>query len=75
MLIPLLAMDLQEKKIKLTSEQNIKVVARLNVTIAQGARKTTKFDYNKDADRFVCPAGHIAIRKAVQGKKMLVRIK
>jgi hypothetical protein len=46
------------------------VVARLNVTIAQGARKDDdKFDYNKDADRFVCPAGHMAIRKAVQGKK------
>lgn len=27
-----------------------------------------KFDYNKDADRFVCSAGHLAIRKAKQGK-------
>jgi transposase len=59
-----------KENLKLTSEQNIKVVARLNVTIAQGARKDEdKFDYNKDADRFVCPAGHMAIRKAVQGKK------
>ena len=59
-----------KKNLKLTSEQNIKVVARLNVTIAQGARKDEdKFDYNKDADRFVCPAGHMAIRKARQGKK------
>jgi transposase len=59
-----------KENLKLTSEQNIKVVARLNVTIAQGARKDEdKFDYNKDADRFVCPAGHMAIRKARQGKK------
>ena len=59
-----------KENLKLTSEQNIKVVARLNVTIAQGARKDEdKFDYNKDADRFVCPAGHMAIRKVVQGKK------
>ncbi|MFV8360978.1 IS1182 family transposase [Flavobacterium sp. LS1P3] len=59
-----------KENLKLTREQNIKVVARLNVTIAQGARKDEdKFDYNKDADRFVCPAGHMAIRKAVQGKK------
>ena len=59
-----------KENLKLTSEQNIKVVARLNVTIAQGARKEEdKFDYNKDADRFVCPAGHMAIRKARQGKK------
>jgi transposase len=59
-----------KENLKLTNKKNIKVVARLNVTIAQGARKEDdKFDYNKDADRFVCPAGHIAIRKAVQGKK------
>ncbi|HEX9152685.1 MAG TPA: IS1182 family transposase [Flavobacterium sp.] len=59
-----------KENLKLTSDQNIKVVARLNVTIAQGARKDEdKFDYNKDADRFVCPAGHMAIRKARQGKK------
>ena len=59
-----------KENLKLTSEQNIKVVARLNVTIAQGARKDEdKFDYNKDADRFVCPDGHMAIRKARQGKK------
>ena len=49
--------------------ENIKIVAKLNYTIAQGARKDEdKFDYNKDADRFVCPAGHMAIRKAKQGK-------
>ena len=60
----------RKENLKLASEQNIKVVARLNVTIAQGARKDEdKFDYNKDADRFVCPAGHMAIRKAVQGRK------
>ena len=59
-----------KENLKLTSEQNIKVVARLLPSIAQGARKDDdKFDYNKDADRFVCPAGHMAIRKAVQGKK------
>ncbi len=59
-----------KKNLKLTSGQNSKVVARLNVTIAQGTRKDEdKFDYNKDADSFVCPAGHMAIRKARQGKK------
>ena len=60
-----------KENLKLTSGQNIKVVARLNVTIAQGARKDKdKFDYNKDADRFVCPAGHMAIRKAHQDKNI-----
>lgn len=54
----------------LTNEQNIQLVAKLNPSITQGFRKDEdKFDYNKDADMFVCPAGHLAIRKARQGKK------
>ncbi|MEY2868449.1 MAG: hypothetical protein RIR01_878 [Bacteroidota bacterium] len=59
-----------KENLKLTSEQDIKVVAKLNPSITQGCRKDEdKFDYNKDADMFVCPAGHMAIRKAVGGKK------
>jgi transposase len=59
-----------KENLDLTGRQDIKVVARLNPSIAQGARKDEdKFDYNKDADMFVCPAGHLAIRKARQGKK------
>jgi transposase len=59
-----------KENLKLTSGQNIKVVAKLNPSITQGFRKEEKqFDYNKDADMFVCAAGHMAIRKARQGKK------
>jgi len=59
-----------KENLKLTGGQNIKVVARLNTVITQGNRKgEDEFYYNKDADRFVCPAGHMAIRKALQGKK------
>ena len=59
-----------KENLKIASEQNIKIVARLNPSITQGFRKDEdKFDYNKDADRFVCPAGHLAIRKARQGTK------
>ena len=48
----------------------IKIVAKLNPSITQGFRKAEdQFDYNKDADLFVCPAGHLAIRKGRQGKK------
>jgi transposase len=50
--------------------KNIKIVAKMNPSITQGFRKDeAKFDYNKDADMFVCPAGHLAVRKARQGKK------
>jgi transposase len=59
-----------KENIELTSKQNIKIVAKLNPSITQGFRKNEAiFDYNKDADMFVCPAGHIAIRKAQQGRK------
>ena len=57
-------------KLKDKDDQDIKIVAKLNPAIAQGSRKNEdKFDYNKDADMFVCPAGHLAIRKARQGKR------
>lgn len=59
-----------KENLKLAGHQNIKVVAKLNPSITQGFRKDeNQFDYNKDADMFVCPAGHMAIRKARQGKK------
>jgi len=59
-----------KENLNLASNQNIKVVAKLNPSIKQGFRKSEdKFDYNKDADMFVCPEGHLAIKKACQGKK------
>ncbi len=57
-------------RLKGENDENIKIVAKLNPSITQGFRKEEdRFDYNKDADMFVCPAGHLAIRKARQGKK------
>lgn len=57
-------------KLKDRDGQNIKIVAKLNPSITQGFRKDEdRFDYNKDADMFVCPGGHLAVRKARQGKK------
>jgi hypothetical protein len=59
-----------KENLKLSGEQNIKVVAKLNPSITQGFRKDDDmFDYNKDAGMFVCPAGHLAIRMAKQGRK------
>lgn len=51
-------------------ENGFGLVARLHPAISNGTRKEEdRFDYNKDAGMFVCPAGHMAIRKARQGKK------
>ncbi len=59
-----------KENLKITTKQNIKIVAKLNPSITQGFRKEEdKFDYNKDADMFVCPAGHLAIKKSRQGSK------
>lgn len=59
-----------KENLKITTEQNIQIVAKLNPTITQGNRKDeNKFDYNKDADMFVCPAGHLATRKARGGTR------
>lgn len=59
-----------KQNLELAAQQDIKVVAKLNPSITQGFRKDEdRFDYNKDADMFICPAGHLAIRKARQGKK------
>lgn len=59
-----------KENLKLANEKNIKIVAKLNPAVSQGARKEEKkFEFNKDAGMFVCPAGHMAIRCAKQGNK------
>ena len=59
-----------KENLKLANEKNIKIVAKLNPAVSQGARKEEKkFEFNKDAGMFVCPAGHTAIRCAKQGNK------
>ena len=51
-------------------KNGFELISRLNPVISNGNRKEEdKFDFNKDAGMFVCPAGHMAIRKAKQGKK------
>lgn len=51
-------------------KNGFELISKLNPVISQGWRKEEdRFDYNKDAGMFVCPAGHMAIRKARQGKK------
>jgi transposase len=52
-----------------TKEKEIKLISKLNPTISNGSGKAVKgFEYNKDADTFQCPAGHLAIRKEVSAR-------
>lgn len=60
----------EKGNIELANENNIKLVAKLNPSVTQGFRKKEdEFQFNKDAGMYVCKEGHIAIRKARQGKK------
>lgn len=43
---------------------NLELVAKLHPNITQGRRKKEdEFEFNKDANMYVCKAGHMAIRK------------
>ncbi|MUG73050.1 IS1182 family transposase [Paenibacillus validus] len=60
----------EKDNIVYTKNNKIELVAKLNPLITQGNRKKEdEFLFNKDAGMYVCPAGHMAIRKARQGKK------
>lgn len=60
----------EKKNLEYTKENKIVLISRLNPVISQGKRKKEdEFEFNKDAGLFVCPAGHMAIKKAKQGKK------
>uniref|UniRef100_UPI00129AF4BC transposase n=1 Tax=Sporosarcina cascadiensis TaxID=2660747 RepID=UPI00129AF4BC len=50
--------------------EKFQLIAKLNPSVTDGnERRANQFDYNKDAGMFVCPAGHLATRKARTGKK------
>ena len=50
--------------------EEFQLVSRMNPLVTQGVRRhEDRFEFNKDAGMSVCKAGHMAVRKAVQGKK------
>jgi hypothetical protein len=60
----------EKDNITYSNNNDIELVAKLNPLITQGARKKEdEFEFNKDAGMYVCKAGHMAVRKARQGKK------
>ena len=60
----------EKGNIELATGNDIKLVAKLNPSVTQGFRKNEdEFLFNKDAGMYVCKAGHMAVRKARQGKK------
>lgn len=60
----------EKGNIELAKREEIQLVAKPNPSVTQGCRKKEdEFQFNKDAGMYVCKAGHMAIRKARQGKK------
>lgn len=60
----------EKDNITYAKENTVELVAKLNPSVTQGYRKhEEEFQFNKDAGMYVCKAGHMAIRKARQGKK------
>lgn len=63
-----------KENIKYTDKHNIKLVAKLSSSVTHGNRKNEdKFEFNKDAEMYVCKAGHLATKKVKQGKKNVGR--
>ncbi|MDT3424805.1 IS5 family transposase [Paenibacillus forsythiae] len=60
----------EKDNISYTKNNDLELISKLNPNITQGTRKKEdEFLFNKDAGMYVCKAGHLAIRKARQGKK------
>jgi hypothetical protein len=60
----------EKENLDYCEENNIKNVSKLSNMITHGnSKRNNDFEYNKDAGLYVCKAGHMAIRKAKQGKK------
>lgn len=52
----------------LAKEKGFQLVSKLH-PILTNERKNTGFEFNKDADLYVCPAGHLATGKRIQRRK------
>lgn len=60
----------EKANLKYAGKENIKLVSKLNKAITHSYNKNrNKFEYNKDAQMYVCEAGHIAIKKRKGGSK------
>ena len=54
----------ERENIEYAKEEEIKLISKLSRTVSHGPkRKSGEFDYNKDAGMYVCPQGHMSIRK------------
>lgn len=65
----------EKENIDYVNENKMNLIAKLSKSVSHGnTRQTkTKFEYNKDADMYVCQAGHMSIKKTSTRPKKHVK--
>ena len=58
-----------KENLKMAKENNMRLSARLSSVIDGKRTNKLPFEYNKDADLYVCPAGHLAKWKEMNNRK------
>ena len=58
-----------KEDLKMAKENNMRLSARLSSVIDGNRTNKLPFEYNKDADLYVCPAGHLAKWKEMNNRK------
>ena len=58
-----------KEDLKMAKENNMRLSARLSSVIDGKRTNKLPFEYNKDADLYVCPAGHLAKWKEMNNRK------
>lgn len=55
----------EKENIEYTNKEEYKLISKLSKTVTHGNIRTNKnkFEYNKDADMYVCEEGHMSIKK------------
>lgn len=54
----------EKENIEYTKNEDIRLISRLSKIVTHGpSRKAADFEYNKDADMYVCKSGHMSIKK------------
>ena len=60
----------EKDNICFAKENEVALVSKLHPHITQGRRtKEEEFEFNKDAEMYVCKAGHMAIKNKYEGRK------
>jgi len=60
----------EKDNLRFTELNNIKLISKLSKTVTHGLHKNgDRFEYNKDADRYQCQAGHMSIKKTKKRHK------